>query len=353
MTTFRPSGIEVLIRQDLAAGSGRTGTTLLVDPIYTLDGHRVVMTDIGSICFGKIDPGIATLEEIISWTGMTNTDNDTTLTGVKWGYNFYNTTNSVADNQKIHVVGSTMVITNDDHFLSTQYNTGGGTGTGDVIGPASNTDGYIPQWYGADSKTLKDGIPTSTFEPAKSADDNYVTNAEKIVIGNTSGTNTGDEPDASTTVKGIVELAIASEVNTGTSTALAVTPDALAGSVMGTKGFCVIAVAPTTDVSATDGKAYIMIPPCMNGMNLVSANASVVTAGTTNATTIDIYNVTDSHDMLSTAISIASAGTVGTAGTVNASYDDVATNDILRIDVTSASTTNAKGLQVILEFQLA
>lgn len=44
----------------------------------------------------------------------------------------------------------------------------------------------------------------------------------------------------------------------------------------------------------------------MNGMNLVRANAVVNTAGTTNATTIDIYNVTDSHDMLSTAISIAS-----------------------------------------------
>ena len=161
-----------------------------------------------------------------------------------------------------------------------------------------------------------------------------------------------DATDASTTVKGIVELAIASEVNTGTSTTLAVTPDSLAGSTMGTKGFCVIAVAPTTDVSVGDGKAYVMIPECMNGMNLIRANASVITAGTTNATTIDIYNVTDSQDMLSTAISIASAGKVGTAGTVNASYDDVVTNDVLRIDVTSASTTNAKGLQVVLEFML-
>lgn len=31
------------------------------------------------------------------------------------------------------------------------------------------------------------------FEPAKGADDNYVTDAEKVVIGNTSGTNTGDQ----------------------------------------------------------------------------------------------------------------------------------------------------------------
>lgn len=32
----------------------------------------------------------------------------------------------------------------------------------------------------------------ATFEPLKGADDNYVTDAEKVVIGNTSGTNTGD-----------------------------------------------------------------------------------------------------------------------------------------------------------------
>lgn len=34
----------------------------------------------------------------------------------------------------------------------------GGAGTGDVVGPATNTDSYIPQWDGADSKTLKNGL---------------------------------------------------------------------------------------------------------------------------------------------------------------------------------------------------
>jgi hypothetical protein len=57
--------------------------------------------------------------------------------------------------------------------------------------------------------------------------------------------------------------------------------------------------------------------------------------------------------MLSTAISIASGDTVWTAGTVDASYDDIATNDILRIDVTTMSTTAPKGLMVVLEFRLA
>jgi len=35
--------------------------------------------------------------------------------------------------------------------------------------------------------------PDETFAPALGADDNYVTDAEKVVIGNTSGTNTGDQ----------------------------------------------------------------------------------------------------------------------------------------------------------------
>jgi hypothetical protein len=32
------------------------------------------------------------------------------------------------------------------------------SGAGDVVGPAANTDNYVPQWDGADSKALKDGF---------------------------------------------------------------------------------------------------------------------------------------------------------------------------------------------------
>lgn len=35
-------------------------------------------------------------------------------------------------------------------------------GAGDVIAPATNTDAYIPQWNGANSKTLKDGVQLDT-----------------------------------------------------------------------------------------------------------------------------------------------------------------------------------------------
>ena len=157
---------------------------------------------------------------------------------------------------------------------------------------------------------------------------------------------------ASDTAAGKVELAIASEVNTGTDATRAVTPDALAGSYAGTKSLSVQLFDGATDVTTGDGKAYITIPESLNGMNLIRAQATVVTAGTTNATTVMVHNKTDAQDMLSGAISIASGGTVGTAGTVNGTYDDVATNDVLRIDVDSVSTTAPKGLMVVLEWRL-
>lgn len=116
---FRPSGIDISIRQDLAAGASRTGNTLVVDPIITKSGYRMTMADIGDIAFAKLDPNLAN-EEIISWTGMTDNTTTYTLTGVEWGYNFHNLATST-DNYKKHFSGARFIITNDDHWLKTQF----------------------------------------------------------------------------------------------------------------------------------------------------------------------------------------------------------------------------------------
>lgn len=178
---------------------------------------------------------------------------------------------------------------------------------------------------------------------------------------NTSGTwSWADLTSASTTVAGIVELAIASEVTTGTSTTLAVTPDALAGStIFGVKACSIESffalesgLVVAQDVLQGDGCAYIVIPQALNGMNLIRANACVITAGTTNATTITLKNITDGHEMLSGAISIASGATVGTPGTIDTGEDDVVTNDVIAVNCDSVSTTKPKGLITVLEFAL-
>jgi hypothetical protein len=161
---------------------------------------------------------------------------------------------------------------------------------------------------------------------------------------------------ATSSAQGKVELAIASELNTGTDADRAVTPDALAGSNYGIEYMQVALFAPATDAATGDGKAYLHIPPKLNGWNLVYVHALNAVAGTTGTQDIQIANVTDTQDMLSTKITIDStevgSNTAATAPVINTTYDDVATNDILRIDVDAVQTTKGKGTVVTLGFQL-
>ena len=145
--------------------------------------------------------------------------------------------------------------------------------------------------------------------------------------------------------------ASSAEINTGTEDNKYVTPDALAGSNAFTKTVQQYCVEWGTELAVEDGVGYIEIPAELNGMNLISARARVGTAGTTNASTFDIYNVTDSTSMLSSAISIASGATSGT-GTVDTAHDDVATGDLIRIDCDTLSDTKPKGLIISLSFRL-
>lgn len=161
--------------------------------------------------------------------------------------------------------------------------------------------------------------------------------------------------DATTTSKGISELATAAEIDTGTDTGRTITPDALAGSKYGK----VPVTFPSNVSKATetgDGWSYFHIPEQLNGFNLVDLEAFVVTAGTTGTTDIQVHNVTDAVDMLTTKLTIDStetnSSTAAIPAVINAATDDVATGDVLRIDIDAVSTTPAQGLVVILYFQL-
>jgi hypothetical protein len=60
--------------------------------------------------------------------------------------------------------------------------------------------------------------------------------------------------------------------------------------------------------------------------------------------------------MLSTKLTIdsteTSTDTAAIVAVINAIYDDVATNDVIAIDIDAISTTPAKGLYVQLGFEL-
>lgn len=142
------------------------------------------------------------------------------------------------------------------------------------------------------------------------------------------------------------------ETNTGTLTTKYVSPDGLAGSNLGTKSVSVL-VNDATALTTGDGKAYFRIPSSMNGMDLVSANASRLSG--TGVPSVQIYNLTQTADMLSTNITIDSgetdSSTATTAPVIDTGNDDVATGDRLRIDIDDAGT-NTLWLEVQLEFRL-
>ena len=114
-------------------------------------------------------------------------------------------------------------------------------------------------------------------------------------------------------------------------------------------------LADDTALTTGNGKMYFTVPPKLNGMNLIDADAMVITASTSGLPTIQIRNVTDSANMLSTPITIdeneLNSYIAATPPVIDTDHDDVATADLLRIDVTGAGT-GAEGLQVCLTFQL-
>ena len=164
---------------------------------------------------------------------------------------------------------------------------------------------------------------------------------------------------ASATQAGAVELATAAETTTGTDTGRAVTPDGLAGSVVfGTRYVQMVVADFTADIAEGNGKFYFHVPAGLNGMDLVEVHAKVITVGNGSTVDVQIHNLTDTTDMLSTSLTIDNgeldSKDAATAAVINAGEDDVVTNDVLRIDVdgNGGDTTVAKGLIVTLGFRL-
>lgn len=107
-------------------------------------------------------------------------------------------------------------------------------------------------------------------------------------------------------------------------------------------------------LSTGDGKAYLTIPSKINGWYLYAVHAEVKTAPTTGgagAVEIQIHNVTDTADILSTVLTVDQDETgsdTATAAVINTSNNQVATNDVLRLDFDAVE--DAIGCIVTLTF---
>lgn len=215
----------------------------------------------------------------------------------------------------------------------------------DTVIESSNANAAVN--FSAGTKDVTNDVPAAK---------QVVTDLAQTLTNKTIATADNTLTPASTTVAGINELATSAEINTGTDATRGITPDALAGSNLGIRYFQPIVFDFTADVATGDGKFYFHIPAALDGKNLVEVHAEVVTAGTTGTMTIQVHNVDNALDMLSTLLSIDSgetgSDTAATPAVINTSNDHVNTNDVIRIDVDAIQTTPAQGLIVTLGFQL-
>ena len=105
-----------------------------------------------------------------------------------------------------------------------------------------------------------------------------------------------------------------------------------------------------SSITTGDGKAYVVVPLLLNGHNLVVVLGAVTGQSSSGSITVQIHNVTQAADMLTGLLTIAASTSFSTTATIDAANDDVATGDILRVDVDAAGTS-AEGLIVALTFE--
>jgi hypothetical protein len=106
----------------------------------------------------------------------------------------------------------------------------------------------------------------------------------------------------------------------------------------------------TDEVEVADGVMYFTVPPELDGKEIISADACVYVASSDGSSTFTIYNITQAHEILSTAITLGE-GDYNTfssgSGVINTSNDELSVGDRIRIDVDSVGA-DLEGLDIVL-----
>jgi len=162
---------------------------------------------------------------------------------------------------------------------------------GAVIGPASAGSGNVATFDGTSGKLIQDSGLTLT------------------------GSNTGDEPNASTTVRGIIEIATIAETNTGTDATRAVSPDGLDGWTGSAQVTTVGTIAAGTWQGTAINQTYLVGQSGTNTGDEPPASTTV--AGISElATNTEANTGTATNRVLTPANLRSVLGTTGTLSTV-------------------------------------
>ena len=194
-----------------------------------------------------------------------------------------------------------------------------------------------------DQSVVSGATPTfTTTNMTDATNKRFMSDAQETVLNNTSGTNTGDEAAASTTVAGVVELATTTETNTGTDTTRAVTPDGLADSKFGTSSL-VSSIQFVIDgggsAITTGVKGYIEVPFAC------TINQVTLLADQSGSIVVDIwkdsyanYPPTDADSITASAVPTISTATKSQDATLTGWTTSISAGDILGFNVDSITT---------------
>ena len=112
----------------------------------------------------------------------------------------------------------------------------------------------------------------------------------------------------------------------------------------------------TTDMVQADGVFYFPIGELLSGLKLTYVHLELVTAGTTGTCTVQIHNVTQAADMLTTRLTVDTTPDTGSDEAATPAVIDTADNgvsqyDVIRIDVdTIHSGVAGKGAILTMGF---
>lgn len=167
------------------AGAVAGATSVTLKSFTQIDGTLLTMADFGNIGYGTIEPGSGTLEEQISFTGVTQNSNGTaTLTGVK-SVGFVSPYTETSGLSQTHAGSTVFVISNTAGF----YNRLTAKGDDETItGTWTFTNPNYPRM--------------DTATPPPTDDEQLVTKKYVDDVAIAGGA------DASTTVKGISKLSV-------------------------------------------------------------------------------------------------------------------------------------------------
>ncbi len=217
------------------AGAGAVigATSIILNSFQTIDGVNLLITDFGAKGYATIEPGGGANEEAITFTGVTQNANGTaTLTGVSTQL-FVSPYTETSGTAKTHTGGAKLIITNTAGF----YN--GLTSKSDdetITGTWTFTNPNYPRM---DTATP---APTDNeqFATKKYVDDTAVSGA----------------PNATTGVKGIIQLPTQAQAEAGTALGSTGASLVLTNAEYGARSY----VGYAADAGVTDAYAITLAP---------------------------------------------------------------------------------------------